>query len=117
MIYIRNNQATVIKDKVINKIEDIKAKYAVALQYFSISDSDFDIYLKMSDKEAIKRLNILQEMLEQSVEEHRKAARAAVQAGLDKLFKQYKSGAIDIDMHDQDKISNYFADLRLKFNN
>lgn len=112
MIYIRNNQATVIKDKVINKIEDIKAKYAVALQYFSISDSDFDIYLKMSDKEALKRLNILQEMLEQSVEEHKKAARAAVEAGLNN-----KSGAVDIDLHDQDKISNYFADLRLKFNN
>ena len=112
MIYIRNNQATVIKDKVINKIEDIKAKYAVALQYFSITNSDFDIYLKMSDKEARKRLNILQKMLDQSVEEHKKAARAAVEAGLNN-----RSGAVDIDLHDQDKISNYFADLRLKFNN
>lgn len=112
MIYIKNNTATVIKDKVINKIEDIKAKYAVALQYFSITDSDFDIYLKMSDKEALKRLNILQEMLEQSLEEHRKAARAVVEAALNN-----RSGAVDIDLHDQDKISNYFADLRLKFNN
>lgn len=112
MIYIKNNQATIIDNKVINKIEDIKAKYDVALRYFSITDSDFDIYLKMSDKEAIKRLNILQEMLEQSVEEHKKAARAAVDAGLNN-----KSGAIDIDMQDQDKISNYFADLRTKFNN
>lgn len=112
MIYIKNNQATIIDNKVINKIEDIKAKYAVAIQYFSITDSDFDIYLKMSEKEALKRLNILQDMLSQSVEEHRKAARAAVEAGLNN-----KSGAVDIDMKDQDKISNYFADLRTKFNN
>ncbi len=112
MIYIKNNQATVVANKIINKIEDIKVKYAVALQYFSINDSDFDIYLKMSEKEALKRLNILQEMLDQSVEEHKKAARAAVKAGLNN-----KSGAVDIDLHDQDKISNYFADLRLKFNN
>lgn len=95
---------------VTNKIEDIKAKYAVALQYFSITNSDFDIYLKMSKKEALKRLNILKEILDQSVEEHKKAARAAVEAGLNN-----RSGAVDIDLHDQDKISNYFADLRLKF--
>lgn len=112
MIYIENNQATVTSNRIINKIEDIKAKYSVALEYFLITDSDFDIYYKMSDKEAIKRLNILQEMLDQSVEEHRKAARAAVEAGLNN-----KSGAIDIDLQDQDKISNYFADLRTKFNN
>lgn len=112
MIYIKNNQATVVANRVINKIEDIKAKYVVALQYFSITDSDFHIYYKMSDKEAIKRLNILQEMLEQSVEEHKKAAKAAVKQGFNN-----KSGAVDIDLQDQDKIRNYFADLRTKFNN
>lgn len=112
MIYIENNQATVTSNRIINKIEDIKAKYSVALEYFLITDSDFDIYLKMSDKEAIKRLNILQDMLDQSIEEHRKSARAAVEAGLNN-----KSGAVDINLQDQDKISNYFADLRTKFNN
>jgi hypothetical protein len=112
MIYINNNKAKVISNKISSKIEDIKAKYDVVLQYFSITDADFDIYYKMSDKEAIKRLNILQEMLEQSVEEHRKAARTAVEAGLNN-----KSGAVDIDLHDQNKINNYFTDLKLKFNN
>jgi adenine-specific DNA methylase len=112
MIYINNNQATVITNKVINKIENIKTKHKVALEYFSINDSDFEIYFKMRERDALDRLSLFEKMLEQSVEEHRKAARAAVAAGLNN-----KSGAVDIDLHDQDKISNYFTDLKLKFNN